>query len=402
MSHIRVPDRLRPHHRPLWQPREPAFWMFVAILIVTAAFQLGEQSFLRQLSPGGWALAWVLVLLYGLPVGLLVIALDLYEREPPSVLAGAFVWGAVAATTLAAFGNDGWARVVARLGGPEFAARWSAALTAPFVEEIVKGLGVVLIALIARDEIDDVMDGFVYGALTGLGFAVVEDVFSFVGAFGGTFGGVLDGFLLRVVAGGLYGHVLYTGLVGMAVGLLVSRRTADRPERVRLAAAGLCAAAIAGHFLWNSPLLDVFPDEPIVGTDWLLVLVATAIKGLPLLGVVGIGIGLARRREERWLDGALTPEVGAGGLSVEELRILRSPSRRRAARRSMRRRAGPGAARLLGRLQREQVNIAMVRARVADPNDPAVAAQRAYCRSLRDALVSMPGAANAGSSATEG
>jgi hypothetical protein len=246
------------------------------------------------------------------------------------------------------------------------------------------------------------MDGFVYGALTGLGFAVVEDVFSFVGAFGGTFGGVLDGFLLRVFAGGLYGHVLYTGLVGMAVGLVVSRRSTDRPERVRLAAAGLCAAAIAGHFLWNSPLLDVFPDEPIQGTDWLIVPVATAIKGLPLLGVVAIGIGLARRREERWLDGALSPEVGTGGLSEQELGILRSPSRRRAARRSMRRRVGPGAARLLGRLQREQVNLAMVRARVADPNDPAVAAQRAYCRSLRDALESIPGAASAGSPATDG
>ena len=156
MTPIRVPDRLRSHHRSLWQPREPAFWAFAAILGVTTAFQLGEQSVLRQLSPGGWALAWVLVLLYGLPVCLLVIALDLYEREPPSLIAGAFAWGAVAATTLSAFGNDGWGRVVARLGGPEFAARWSAALTAPFVEEIAKGLGVVLIALLVGNWLLDV------------------------------------------------------------------------------------------------------------------------------------------------------------------------------------------------------------------------------------------------------
>ena len=76
--------------------------------------------------------------LYGCPVPL-VVTLDLYEREPPACSVAAFVWGAVAATTLAGFGNGGWGLVVARLGGPEFAARWTAALTAPFVEEIVKG-----------------------------------------------------------------------------------------------------------------------------------------------------------------------------------------------------------------------------------------------------------------------
>jgi RsiW-degrading membrane proteinase PrsW (M82 family) len=294
---IRVPARLRSHHRSLWQPREPAFWLFVAVVIVTGVLQLGEQSLLRQLSPGGWALGWVLVVVYALPVIGLVVALDLYEREPPSLLAAAFVWGAIAATTLAGLGNDGWGQVVARVGGPEFAARWTAALTAPFVEEIVKGSGVVLIAAIARDEMDDAMDGFVYGALVGLGFAVVEDVFYFVAVFGGSLGAVLEGFLLRVIASGLYGHVLYTGLVGMAVGLVVTRRGTGDPRRTRLVVGGLGAAAVAGHFLWNSPILDLFPDEPIDGAEWLAVPVATAVKGLPLAVVVLLGLGLARRRE---------------------------------------------------------------------------------------------------------
>ena len=133
----------------------------------------------------------------------------------------------IAATTLSAIGNAGWGLTVARLGGPEFAARWTAALTAPFVEEILKGCGVVLIYLIARDEVDDVMDGFVYGAICGLGFAIVEDVFYFMAVFGGQPAGVLQGFWLRVVASGLYGHVLYTGLVGMAVGVVVSRRATE-------------------------------------------------------------------------------------------------------------------------------------------------------------------------------
>ena len=152
--------------------------------------------------------------------------------------------------------------------GPEFAARWTAALTAPFVEEILKGLGVVLIVLIARDEVDDVMDGFVYGALCGLGFAVVEDVFYFVAVFGGDVGGVLEGFFVRVIASGLYSHVLYTGLVGMAVGTLITRRD-GRSRRERLGPAALLAgAAVLGHFLWNSPILEFFPAHPWEGGEW--------------------------------------------------------------------------------------------------------------------------------------
>ena len=260
-----VPDaRLgrRLHHARFRQPRQPAFWLYLGLVGLTGIVAIAEQSLYRSISPSGWALSWFLLALYGLPVVVVVYLLDLYEREPVPLLVAAFVWGAIAATTLSAIGNAGWGLAVARIGGPEFAARWTAALTAPFVEEILKGCGVVLIYLIARDEVDDVMDGFVYGAICGLGFAVVEDVFYFMAVFGGEPAGVLQGFWLRVVAGGLYGHVLYTGIVGMAVGVVVSRRAAEPLGRRLAVASGLCLLAAAAHFLWNSPLLTLFPAEP--------------------------------------------------------------------------------------------------------------------------------------------
>jgi protease PrsW len=284
---------------------------------------------------------------------------------------------------------------VARVGGPEFAARWTAALTAPFVEETLKGVGVVLIVLIARDEVDDMLDGFVYGALCGLGFAIVEDVFYFMGVFGGQPAGVLRGFFLRVVASGLYSHVLYTGLVGMGIGYVVSRRSGTSLARRLLVCTGLGGAAVLGHFLWNSPLLDLYPSQPWSAGDWPMVFVATAVKGLPLLIFVVLAVRLARDRERRWFEGVLTTEVGLDGISAEELRVLSSPRLRRAARREMRRRAGARAAALLRRLQREQLNLAVARSSAAGPDDPAVVRQRAYCRSLRDALRAMPGAAPA-------
>jgi len=388
--------RRRPFHQARFmQPRLPAFWLYMVLLVATGVVAVAQQAVFRDASPSGFALSWVLLAVYALPVFVVVYLLDLYEREPLSLMVAAFLWGAVVATTLSAIANGGWGLVVARVGGPEFAARWTAALTAPFVEETMKGLGVVMIYLIARDEFDDVMDGFVYGAVCGLGFAIVEDVFYFAVVFGGGVGGVLQGFFLRVVASGLYSHVLYTGIVGMAVGIVVSRRSIAPLGRRLAQAAGLCAVAVFAHFLWNSPVLDLFPPEPWAGTDWLLIPVATAVKGLPLLVFVAIAVVLARRRERRWLHHALSTEVGGDGISAEELRLLEAPRLRRDARRTMRRRAGSRAASLLHRLQREQVNLAMVASRAADPADPALVKQRDLCRSLRDALRAIPGAAPA-------
>ena len=383
------------HHERFLQPRLPAFWLYVVVVMLTGIVAIGEQNLFREMSPGGWLLSWGLVIVYAAPVAVLVYLLDLYEREPIPLLIAAFVWGAVAATTLSAIGNAGWGVVVARVGGPEFAARWTAALTAPFVEEILKGLGIVLIVLIARDEVDDVMDGFVYGALCGLGFAVVEDVFYFVAVFGGDVGGVLEGFFVRVIASGLYSHVLYTGLVGMAVGTLVTRRD-GRPRRERLGPAALLAgAAVLGHFLWNSPILEFFPAHPWEGEEWFLIPLATAVKGLPLLLFVVLAVRLAQARERRWLRAALMSDVEQDAVTPDELSILERPGARRRSRRAMRERAGDRASDLLGRLQREQINLAMVRSRVASADDPALLRQRAVCRSLRDALEAIPGAGSA-------
>ena len=391
----RLPRRGWGRRTSLFQPRQPAFWVYLVIVLGTGVYAWYEQRLFRELSPGGWALSWALLLVYAMPLVIAIYLLDLYEREPASLVAGALIWGAVAATVLSALANEGWGLVIARIGGPEFASRWTAALTAPLVEEVMKASGIVLIYLIARDEMDDVMDGFVYGALCGLGFAVVEDVFYFIAIFGGTTDGVLAGFYVRVISGGLYGHVLYTGLSGMGIAYFVSRRDAATVGRRSLVAGILFLGGVAGHFLWNSPFLNFFPDEVNATGDWLRIPVAAAVKGAPLLAVVIVLVNLARRRERRWLGAALASEVGTPALTRTELGILLDAGARRRSRRDMRERAGEGASRLLQRVQREQINFAMVRTRVAADDDPALVAQRELCKSLRAGLFAMPGAAPA-------
>jgi protease PrsW len=370
----------------LFQLREPAFWVYVLLVVGTGLQAVGQQESLRAMSPSGWALSWLLLVLYLVPVFVVVYLLDAYEREPLSLVLGALLWGAVAATSLAGLANHDWGAVVARLAGPDVASRWTAALTAPLVEETVKAVGVVLIYLIARSEINGVVDGFVYGAMVGLGFAVVENVFYFVGQFGGQPAGVVGGFFVRVLASGLYGHVLYTGLTGMGIAWFVTR-TDLRLARRLLVAGGLCLLAVLAHFLWNSPLLNVFPTGEATPLEQLVAIpLAAAVRGVPFLFVVVLLVALARRQERRWLQVAAAGELGGPALTAEELHVLEQPRRRWRARRALRRRAGRRAAALLRRLQRQQLSLAMLRTRLGDDDDPDLVVQRQRIIQTRQAL----------------
>jgi hypothetical protein len=139
----------------LLQAGQPAFWLYVVAIVVGLLYALLLQLAELITSPPGWLLSWVLLLLYILPVVLVIRFLDSYEREPRSMMLGAFLWGFLVAPLFAGFANDFWGVVIAKLGGADFASDWSAALTAPVVEETYKYLGIVVLYLIARAEFDD-------------------------------------------------------------------------------------------------------------------------------------------------------------------------------------------------------------------------------------------------------
>ena len=99
----------------MWQPFQPAFWLFVVALFLGFLYTLVVQALAIATSPAGWALSWILLLLYILPVALVIRWLDLYEREPRSMMIAAFFWGALVATFFAGFANDLWGIVIARV-----------------------------------------------------------------------------------------------------------------------------------------------------------------------------------------------------------------------------------------------------------------------------------------------
>ena len=83
-----------------WQRRQPAFWLFVVTLLLTGFVALGKQLEMIQVAPEAWFVTLFLLLPYAIPVLLVIYLLDLYEREPLSILAAALLWLLIVSTTL--------------------------------------------------------------------------------------------------------------------------------------------------------------------------------------------------------------------------------------------------------------------------------------------------------------
>ena len=390
-----VPPAAPSTSRPGWgeqtsffQRRQAAFWLFVAVLAVTGLDFLAQQLEMLQATPGAWLLTVILLVPYAVPAVAIIYYLDLYEREPLSILAAALAWGGVAATTLAMYTNTPLMEIVFKLtGDAEFTNAWAAALTAPFVEELFKGLAVVLLVAIARDELDDVLDGFVWGAMVGIGFLLVEDVFYFVRAAAdtGSLVAVIQMFLIRVVGAGPYSHFLYTGLVGMGVAYAIVR--VDRPRATRLAGgAALVAAGVAAHAFWNAPILVNLLGDGDSVLGWALYLTA---KGLPMLIGLALLVRLARQREHRAFAALIAGFDDDGSITPAELRELSGLRARWRARNAMGRAIGPGGKRLQGRLQHEQLQLALAFSRYGSAAHPEVARRVATIAAIRAQLASL-------------
>ncbi len=367
--------------------RQPAYWFFVA-LAFAGIFLIGQEQVTYFLSyPGAWFLSILLLAAVAIPVGVIIYRLDQFEPEPASLIAIALIWGGVVALSFAAVVNSAFLTFLQQVLPAARVESWGASVVAPLDEEFYKGAGLVMIFLIARNEIDGLMDGLVYGAMIGLGFQVVENVQYFIHAAaqagGNGLGAVAGTFFVRVLIAGLYSHMLFTGLIGFGFAYFVTRRSERWIKR-----AGIFALFIvlgwAAHFVWNSPWLDGLAQDS--AGDFVLTLV---IKGLPFL-VLLVLIGLlARRRERQAFTRLMAEEVGGEAVTAEEFEVLRSGRRRRRAVRRVRQQKGPLAGRLAKRIMREQMNLALFHAKVELPGHPAVEAQRDKIRQLKAQLAAI-------------
>lgn len=373
------------------QFQEPAFWLFVALLALAALNVLTEQLTYLLEVPVAWLISAGLLALYVVPVALVIYYIDLFEPEPLSVLLAAFAWGGVIAVGFAGAANNALMQVLAKFAGPDFAQAWGAALIGPPVEETLKFLGVVTLYLIVWREVDDLIDGFVYGALIGLGFAAVENVQYFLGAVavsGDQATPVVGMFVLRVLILGTYMHVLWSAIAGIGLAYYVTQLDQPRSKRL-LWLVGPLALAMVAHAIWNSPLLASLVDSGLAGQ-----LAFGLIKGSAFFIFLAVVVLLAQRREFGWFATIMAQDTGGDVITDDEVRELRSLFSRWRARRVMRRRKGGDGVRVHRRLQSEQLRLALLLSQLDDPlsdaRAPDVETQRNVIRVLRAQLQGVP------------
>ena len=169
---------------------------------------------------------------------------DRYEREPARLLVSAFLWGAIPAILLALMTELILALPIneTRFWGQVA----SVAVIAPIVEETVKGIALLGLLLFTRSELDGILDGIIYGALIGAGFAMTENFFYFLSEE--TLSSLRWLIFLRA---GLFGwnHIFFTAIFGASVG--AAAQIKSRWGQGVLLMLGL-SAATALHMLHNA------------------------------------------------------------------------------------------------------------------------------------------------------
>ncbi|MGD1994601.1 MAG: PrsW family intramembrane metalloprotease, partial [Anaerolineae bacterium] len=210
----------------------------------------------------------------------------------------------------------------------------------PLIEEVSKGLVVLLLFLGLRREFDGPLDGIVYGGLVGLGFAVTENALFMITR------DPQSQFLHRIVMRGLSGHATYTALTGLGLGLARAHR--DRPVAGLLPVTGFVAALVA-HTSWNSfnaPMgreVGFFP--------------AVLMLNGPFVILVALGLYLSWRQEDRVIRDYLPHDL-YDSTTYAAAPDLESARARRRARQRARQVHGRGSARLVSAIHRALIEIA--------------------------------------------
>jgi RsiW-degrading membrane proteinase PrsW (M82 family) len=272
---------------------------------------------------------------------LLLWWIDRYEKEPVGLLAVAFLWGAGPAAILSIVLEIAFAAPVSALGPESLLGRLlSASVGAPIIEESAKGIALIFLLLVVPKAFDDVLDGIVFGAMIGFGFAMTEDIVAYfvpILTKHGLGAGLINIFLRTVVFG--FNHAFWTGLVGVGVGY--ARLVRSRQRRLLALMIGGVLAVVM-HSLHNV-------GATLVEQTVFLSLGFSALVDWSGVLTLGIVVALDLRTERLWIERGLDEEVQRGALSPQEFDLLHSARRRWRAHWQARRQGGRIGARAVGR-----------------------------------------------------
>jgi RsiW-degrading membrane proteinase PrsW (M82 family)/pSer/pThr/pTyr-binding forkhead associated (FHA) protein len=274
---------------------------------------------------------------------LLVNFMDRYEHEPWYLRLGAFLWGAIIAIPPALFIEGNVDRILQNMLDPnttnEVLRIALQGLNAGVTEETIKGLGLLLLFFVLRDEFDDVVDGIIYGALIGAGFAMVENFRYFA----------LDSknFLVFLIVGriilGWLGHSTFIACFGAALGYV--RYTRVRWKQIVIPLLGFLIA-VGMHSFFD--FVDFQASAAIRNSSGNSAVVNYALIAIvgnylpPFLAQIGLLYILIRglAHERAIIREFLAVEVSSGIVTVGEYALLQNSFQRTHAERQVFRRSG--------------------------------------------------------------
>lgn len=268
-----------------------------------------------------------------------------WEPRPPGLfttvtLVVAFLWG-TSVSTLCSLVVNGWvARVITEAMGDPGAA---GVISAPLVEELTKGLGVLFVFLIWRRTINGTIDGVVYAAFTAAGFAFVENILYFVQ--GWDYVGLI--FVMRGLLSP-FAHLTFTACTGVAIGLSSRRRS--QYAWAWMAPVGLVGAILL-HATWNG----------FVATNFGVYL----LLQFPFYALCAGLVSWLRWSERRSMRRGIEDYARAGWFSPAEVQMLTTGAGRRSGRQWAAAR-GPQASAAMNTFQKGAAELAQLRQQAVD------------------------------------
>ena len=334
-------------------------------LFVTVINLAGEILFpyaRPELDSKALATAWATAILAAFVYAWIVASIDRNEKEPWHMLLVGLLWGSVVSYAIASLLNS-IAEVFFKI--PPGA-------VSPFTEELTKGAILFLIFHYAAHEFDDALDGLIYGAMVGIGFAMAENAIYFFRKDPAH--NIADQihtfqFLLRGILKGLAGHTTYTALIGLGLGL--SRQTRQRVLKILFPILGLVLAILAHaswNVLWNNAAVQKFSLGLFRQQNWWEagpMTVRVALISGPFFIAVLAAVALSWRKEARVIAEQLADELEPNDPYVAPEMMFTFRGRRRARRRALRTH-GFFAWWTLGQLQRAYIELAFCKWRQKD------------------------------------
>lgn len=233
---------------------------------------------------------------------------DKYDREPIKLVLASYLWGAIGAVFLAFIGSFALNFIVNFFIDDEFGVNFiGAVFVAPFVEEITKGL--FLLIIITNKRFDNLTDGIVYGGAIGLGFGMTENFLYFINN-SGNFSEWFNLVVVRSLFSGVM-HLVSTATLGAFLGL---SKFMYLPLKITLGLVGLFLAMLI-HALWN--FLVSFEITVFLGFIFLILLV------IIFFGVFKFSLN----RERKMIFKELYEESINGLIPSSHLHILSSTQR---------------------------------------------------------------------------